>query len=333
MAWLELILAYHDVSAFLDYRREAPFGRLPHPSVEHLMPLFVAWGATPPTQRLRRGHTGTTFSVLSIDTLYCRKVSTDLRRTTQPLPISTGIMKSARLRRKAVMKSKSSEQQALAERYLFNRLSPSEARDFESDLREDPALIDALGLPEVATRALSLLSQQRHRALLRSPAWLHRTPPLWLVPTLASALLLVSAATISLYRNQQLLLAQEKIDHLELARGQIKPPEKSLIVLAPLGGSDSHIPTYPIGSRETPTLAELRIDLSHVKNNLFRVAIKRSDGTYWGRFDNLLKDTNGAIRLALNSGAFTTGSYEATVESLDWRGEPSLTGQMILTIN
>ena len=43
--WTERRLRADDVSALLDYRRQAPHAERAHPSDEHLLPLFFAMGA------------------------------------------------------------------------------------------------------------------------------------------------------------------------------------------------------------------------------------------------------------------------------------------------
>ncbi len=43
--WLEERLAAHDVQALVAYRERAPDAIRAHPTEEHLLPLFVAWGA------------------------------------------------------------------------------------------------------------------------------------------------------------------------------------------------------------------------------------------------------------------------------------------------
>lgn len=51
--WFNARLAANDLSALFDYRRQAPHAVRAHPSEEHLLPIFVAMGAsgmlTPPT--------------------------------------------------------------------------------------------------------------------------------------------------------------------------------------------------------------------------------------------------------------------------------------------
>ncbi|MGA7777825.1 MAG: class III extradiol ring-cleavage dioxygenase [Paraburkholderia sp.] len=43
--WFEEKLAAHEIDALLDYRRQAPYAVLMHPTDEHLLPMFAALGA------------------------------------------------------------------------------------------------------------------------------------------------------------------------------------------------------------------------------------------------------------------------------------------------
>ena len=43
--WLGAALAAHDERALVDYRERAPSAARAHPTDEHLLPLFVAYGA------------------------------------------------------------------------------------------------------------------------------------------------------------------------------------------------------------------------------------------------------------------------------------------------
>ncbi|MEB4590909.1 class III extradiol ring-cleavage dioxygenase [Candidatus Thiothrix sp. Deng01] len=52
--WLGEKLAARDLPALLDYRRQAPYGAEAHPTEEHLLPLFVALGASREDEPLAR---------------------------------------------------------------------------------------------------------------------------------------------------------------------------------------------------------------------------------------------------------------------------------------
>ncbi len=65
--WMRDRLAAHDVDTLLDWERQAPNPRRAHPTVEHLMPLFVALGAAgaaPAATILHRSHE---FGSLALD--------------------------------------------------------------------------------------------------------------------------------------------------------------------------------------------------------------------------------------------------------------------------
>ena len=62
--WMHDRLMARDDEALADYRARAPQAALAHPSEEHLMPLFVAYGAGGKTERL---HSSATFGSLRMD--------------------------------------------------------------------------------------------------------------------------------------------------------------------------------------------------------------------------------------------------------------------------
>jgi len=65
--WLAERLAAHDVSALLDYRRQAPGGAQAHPSDEHLLPLYVALGAAGDKAMVQHLHAGIDDYVFAMD--------------------------------------------------------------------------------------------------------------------------------------------------------------------------------------------------------------------------------------------------------------------------
>ncbi|MDQ3056191.1 MAG: dioxygenase [Pseudomonadota bacterium] len=66
-AWMCDRLARNDVDALLDWERQAPNPRRAHPTVEHLMPLFVALGAGGEAPGVRTLHRSHEFGSLALD--------------------------------------------------------------------------------------------------------------------------------------------------------------------------------------------------------------------------------------------------------------------------
>ena len=65
--WLAARLASRDIPALLDYRRQAPGAVQAHPSDEHLLPLFVAFGAGGDDAAVERFHAGIDDYVIAMD--------------------------------------------------------------------------------------------------------------------------------------------------------------------------------------------------------------------------------------------------------------------------
>ena len=65
--WMRGRLDAHDLDALLDWERQAPNARRAHPTVEHLMPLFVALGAGGSAGGVRSLHRSHEFGSLALD--------------------------------------------------------------------------------------------------------------------------------------------------------------------------------------------------------------------------------------------------------------------------
>ncbi len=64
---MRAMLSAHDFDAQLDWQQRAPQARRAHPTVEHLMPLFVALGAAGETPEVRTIHRSHQFGSLALD--------------------------------------------------------------------------------------------------------------------------------------------------------------------------------------------------------------------------------------------------------------------------
>ncbi|GAB2584125.1 dioxygenase [Dyella jejuensis] len=67
ISWIEEKMAAGDVSALLDYRRQAPFAERAHPTDEHLLPLYLALGAAGQTFHAQRIDAGIDHGFLAMD--------------------------------------------------------------------------------------------------------------------------------------------------------------------------------------------------------------------------------------------------------------------------
>jgi len=65
--WVGDRLQAHDAAALIDYRVEAPDAVRAHPSEEHFLPLFVAWGAAGERARAERIVSGFEAGALAMD--------------------------------------------------------------------------------------------------------------------------------------------------------------------------------------------------------------------------------------------------------------------------
>lgn len=65
--WMREALARNDIDAVLDWQERAPHARRAHPTVEHLMPLFVALGAAGESPTVRQIHDSHELGTLALD--------------------------------------------------------------------------------------------------------------------------------------------------------------------------------------------------------------------------------------------------------------------------
>jgi hypothetical protein len=66
---------------------------------------------------------------------------------------------------------------------------------------------------------------------------------------------------------------------------------------------------------------DFKIDESRSPYKTFTVTIDRVDQGRVGILRNLVKDSNGHLRIALNSSALGPGNYQLAIEGISWRGD------------
>ena len=76
--WLQATLAAHDTAALVRYRDVAPEAERAHPTEEHFLPLFVAWGAAGAHPGVERVVEGLDAGVLSMDSYLFRPATAEV---------------------------------------------------------------------------------------------------------------------------------------------------------------------------------------------------------------------------------------------------------------
>jgi hypothetical protein len=208
----------------------------------------------------------------------------------------------------------------IVERYLSGKLPIKGATDFERFCHDHPELLDEIGLPDRVNAGLRLLE-----ASGKPEPWQEVPKKPWEKPQLAAGL---GAAVVALGLALAIVASGSStksttIDKLrkEATEQPLEPATSTRTIrLLPSRSGATTSASVVIGG-PTAQLADLKIDLSRSAFRAFRVTIDRVDQGRVAILHNLTKDSNGHLRIALNSTALGPGDYQLTIEGLTWRGE------------
>jgi hypothetical protein len=210
----------------------------------------------------------------------------------------------------------------IVERYLSGRLPIKSATEFERFCRDHPELLDEIGLPEKVNAGLRLLEAAgKHEPWQEAPRPAWQRPQVTLALAVAVAVLGMALAMVgggSAGKSHKITELQKQASERAL------DPATSTreIRLLPNRTGATNAPAITIGGVGTTQLADLKIDESRSPYHVFRVTIDRIDQGRVGIINNLGKDSNGHLRIALNTSALGPGNYLFTLEGLDWHGAP-----------
>jgi hypothetical protein len=240
---------------------------------------------------------------------------------TQPLPTPPVVRAAAPAAAPVAMDRDFIARNQIVERYLSGKLPIKGATEFERFCAEHPELLDELGLPERVHAGLRLLE-----ASGKPEPWREQDKRIWEKPQFVIGLgvltlvLLVTAGILASSASAK----SHKIATLtkQVSEQPLEPATSTRTIrLLPSRSGASSSPAVIIGGGPAQ-LADLKIDLSRSPYRAFRVTIDRVDQGRVAVLHNLLKDSNGHLRLALNSSALGPGNYQLTIEGLTWRGDP-----------
>jgi hypothetical protein len=224
------------------------------------------------------------------------------------------------------------EDHQLLERYLENKLPVKGARDLERWCHANPDYLNELRLPERAQATLKLLEASGKPADLgepKTPWWKSIYLPIGLA-ALACVCLVAFWVLAGKYSSLQGRLEDTK---RALLQGPLMQPatEKAIYI------SPDHAPGIGRArirlNRATPLLMDVHIDLGYAQDSVqFRMFVDKQDQGRALVLNNLLRDSNGELRLTLNSTGISAGIYTVRIEALPPVGIPKAIGWLILDV-
>lgn len=222
-------------------------------------------------------------------------------------------------------------QNQIVERYLAGRLPPKGMLDFEQFCRRHPELLAELGLDRQLQAALRLLE-----AGGRPMPWEEKPRRWWERPQVLLAALsaCVVLTLVSLTTAERLSSASRHVTALEqqLSSQPLDAVESTrTILLIPSRSSAGSGGVATIGGGAAE-LADLKIDMSWARYKLFQITIDRVDQGRVAVLHNLERDSNGDLRLALNSSALGPGDYRMSIDGLTWSGAPVPIAWVTITV-
>jgi len=224
------------------------------------------------------------------------------------------------------------EEHQLIERYLEHKLPVKGARDLENWCRANPGYLEGLGLAERAQASLELLEASGTPVDLSEPKI-----PWWKTPYVSiglGALTLVSLAALwAVFGKLALLRGELEDTRAQLQHGSLVQPATQTDVRI----SPDHAPGIDkariVVSRTAPQLVDLHVDMGYSKAMQFRLVVDKQDQGRALILNNVLKDSNGELRLTFNTTGLAAGAYSARIEALPARGGgPIAEGWLLLDV-
>jgi hypothetical protein len=202
----------------------------------------------------------------------------------------------------------------MIERYLAGRLSPKGVADLERFCRENPQFLADIGMAARVQAGMDLLVASGHADPPPTRIYFYQRPQvvMWLITTilvLGASLWIMT--DVSAGKDDKIHQLQRKV----IERGVDLPTSVREIRLLPSRDGSSPTPYIYIGGGPAQ-LVDFRIDEARSPYKVFRVTIDRVDQGRVLVFSNLEKDSNGHLRIQLNSTALGPGIYQFTIDGM-----------------
>lgn len=210
------------------------------------------------------------------------------------------------------------QQNQIIERYLMGKLPLKGAQDFERWCRDNPATVAELGLSDRINAALRLLdSAGEPLPWAEKPLAPWQKLPVFAGVTVVAVLALITATGL-------FLSSQDKDGQIaglqrDLAQQPLLPVQGTRPITVEMSRNGPERRAVATIGEGRPELVDFKLDLSWSRYRNFVVTIDRVDQGRLAVLTNLARDSNGHVRIALNSSALGPGDYEVKVEGLDLR--------------
>jgi len=224
------------------------------------------------------------------------------------------------------------EDHQLVERYLENKLPLKGARDLENWCRANPDYLNELKLSERAQTSLKLLEASGQLVDLQEPR-----PPWWKTIHVLIGLTVVAFLSLVAFwalLGKYVLLRGELADTRTLMnQGSLVQPATTREVRVSPDRAPGLDRARIVVTRAVPQLMDVHIDLGYTNKLMeFRLFVDKKDQGRALILDDLLKDSNGELRMTLNSTGLSAGIYNVRIEALQFQGSPIPIGWLILDV-
>jgi hypothetical protein len=224
------------------------------------------------------------------------------------------------------------EDHKLVERYLESKLPFKGARDLENWCRAHPDFLNELKLSERAHSSLKLLEASGRPQDLREPK-----PPWWqsvyiLIGLCAVTIVSVAACWAVAGKFATLQTRLEDAKRVKDQGSLVQPATETTKFVSPDHAQGINRAKITL-SRSAPQLMDVHIDLGYTQKQMqFRMFVDKQDQGRALVLNNLLKDSNGELRITLNSTGLSAGIYNVRIEALPPRGIPTPIGWLMLEV-
>lgn len=209
----------------------------------------------------------------------------------------------------------------IVERYFADKLPARGALDFERYCRDNPEILDELrvalrvqaGLRLMVAGGIPLPWEERPKQ------WWEQLP----VIIGAGALTLI-LAIVSLSLAFKLSGARHQVTALtaEVQERPIRPIRSTRSVLIVPGRSAPSAQASLVVSNDSAEFVDLKFKMEWSAYSQFRVSVDRIGQGRVMVLNNVLRDSNGQLRITINSAAFGPGKYQFAIEGLTLGNEP-----------